>query len=79
MYKYYQLYNGKPSYYGPHGMRLYFLNGSGWLIGAQMGGGAGFVHNAGQYACPYLIQAGWMYVNNGYWYNDNSLVVRCIA
>ena len=31
------------------------------------------------YSCPYLIaDAGWMYVNQGYWYKDDTLVVRCI-
>ena len=39
----------------------------------------GYIHNGGQYACPYLIPDGWMYVNNGYWYADATLVVRCIG
>jgi hypothetical protein len=25
------------------------------------------------------ITSGWMFVNNGYWYDDVTLVVRCIA
>ena len=40
---------------------------------------SGFIHNASNYECPYLITGGWQYVNSGYWYNDNTLVVRCIA
>ena len=44
-----------------------------------MGAQTGFVHHASQYSCPYLIaDGGWMYVNQGYWYKDTSLVVRCI-
>ncbi len=79
IYKYYGLYNGKPSYYGPSGKRLYFLAGSGWLIGPTLGSGTGYIHNASQYQCPYLIMnPEWMYVNSGYWYKDATLVVRCI-
>ena len=40
VYKLYSTYNGKPSYYGPHGNRLYFLN-SGWLVGPTLGSGVG--------------------------------------
>ena len=42
VYKLYSTYNGKPSYYGPNGKRLYFINGSGWLVGASIGAGTGF-------------------------------------
>ena len=78
IYKYYTSYNGKPAYHSSNGNRLYFLNGSGWLIGPTLGGGTGYIHNGAQYQCPYLIPKGWMYVNNGYWYTDETLVVRCI-
>eukprot|EP00094_Tigriopus_californicus_P011768 TCALIF_11368-PA protein Name:"Protein of unknown function" AED:0.54 eAED:0.54 QI:206/0/0.5/1/1/1/2/0/80 len=74
-YKYYSNFEGKPYYYSSsHGKYLYFLNGSGWLIGNAVGAKIGFIHNNSQYACPYLIPEGWMYVNNGYWYKDLSLV-----
>ena len=79
VYKYYQKYNGYPSYYGPQGKRLYFLQHSGWLIGPTLGSPTGFIHNNQQYACPYLIPKGWMFVNSGYWYDDATLVVRCIV
>ncbi len=92
------------------GKRLYFLMGSGWLLGPTVGSPQGFIHNANAYLCPYLITSGsskfgrfiklkkihlhiiiwssflnffsfsgWMFVNNGYWYDDTTLVVRCIA
>jgi hypothetical protein len=78
VYKYYQMYNNHPSYYGPGGKRIYFINGSGWLLGPSLGNPSGFIHNASQYQCPYLVIKGWMYVNSGYWYIDESLVIRCI-
>ena len=111
VYKYYTSFNGRPAYHKSNGRRLYFLGGSGWLIGTQVGAQTGFVHHASQYrdaqtlwpklrdparvlittisinsppisslcSCPYLIaDVGWMYVNQGYWYKDNTLVVRCI-
>ena len=78
VYKYYQSYNGHPAYHSSNGNRLYFLTGSGWLIGPSLGNPSGFVHNGNQYQCPYLIPQGWMYVNSGYWYVDETLVVRCI-
>lgn len=78
VYKYYNKYNGYPSYYGPSGKRLYYLIGSGWLIGPTLGNLTGYVHNGNHYQCPYLIPNGWMYVNSGYWYNDDTLIVRCI-
>ena len=79
VYKYWKSFNGKPYYYNSKGKNLYFLNGSGWLIGASLGAPSGFIHNGAQYACPYLIPDGWMYVNHGYWYKDASLVVRCAS
>ena len=80
VFKYYQMYNGKPSYYNKvTGRRLYFLPNSGWLIGPTLGSPTGYIHNSGQYQCPYLIPDGWMYVNSGYWYADKTMVVRCIA
>ena len=79
VYKYYQMYNGYPSYHGPSGKRLYYLIGSGWLIGPTLGNLTGYVHNGNHYQCPYLIPNGWMYVNSGYWYNDDTLIVRCIS
>ena len=78
VYKYYQSYNGHPAYHSSNGNRPYFLTGSGWLIGPSLGNPSGFVHNGNQYQCPYLIPQGWMYVNSGYWYVDETLVVRCI-
>ena len=47
IYKYYQKYNNYPSYYGPGGRRLYFLIGSGWLIGPTLGNPTGYIHNRG--------------------------------
>ena len=78
VYKYYQSYNGHPAYHSSNGNRLYFLTGSGWLIGPSLGNPSGYIHNGNQYQCPYLIPGGWMYVNSGYWYFDETLVVRCI-
>ena len=78
VYKYNQMYNGFPSYKGPSGKRLYYLIGSGWLIGPTLGNLTGYVHNGNHYQCPYLILNGWMYVNSGYWYKDDTLIVRCI-
>ena len=64
-------YNGKPAYTGLNdasAKRLYFLTGSGWLIGTKLGNTVGFIHNANQFAqCPYFITDEWMYINNGYW------------
>ena len=77
-YSLYSTFNGRPAYHTTNGQRLYFLNGSGWLIGPTLGSPTGYIHNGNQYACPYLIPDGWMYVNGGYWYKDASLVVRCI-
>lgn len=79
IYNYYSTYNGHPSYFGPGSNRLYFLSNSGWLIGPSIGSPTGFIHNADQALCPYTIPTGWMYVDNGYWYNDVLLVVRCIG
>ena len=64
-------YNGKPAYTGLNdasAKRLYFLTGSGWLIGAKLGATVGFIHNPNQIMeCPYFITDQWMYINNGYW------------
>ena len=35
VYKYYMSFNSRPAYHKPNGRRLYFLAGSGWLIGNQ--------------------------------------------
>ena len=35
VYKYYMSFNGRPAYHKSNGRRLYFLAGSGWLIGNQ--------------------------------------------
>lgn len=80
VYKYYQLYGGFPAYANTNGNgnRIYMLQGSGWLIGPQLGSPTGFIHNGNPYQCPYLIPGGWQYVNRGHWSEDKSLVVRCI-
>ena len=31
------------------------------------------------YSIGLQIPSGWMYVTSGYWYDDATLVVRCIA
>ena len=49
VYKYYMTFNGRPAYHKSNGRRLYFLAGSGWLVGAQVGAQTGFVHHASQY------------------------------
>lgn len=49
VYKYYTSFNGRPAYHKSNGRRLYFLAGSGWLIGTQVGAQTGFVHHASQY------------------------------
>ena len=79
IYKYYQEFNGRPAYHGKNSQRLYFLAGSGWLIGPKIGGGTGFLHNQDQGTlCPYLItHVQWMYVFNNLWNYDPTLVVRC--
>ena len=80
VYTYYQMYNNRPAYHSPNGRRLYFANSNSWLIGPTLGSPTGYVHNGNYtYQCPYLIPDGWMFVNSGYWYNDKTLVVRCIA
>ena len=80
MYTYYQEYNGRPAYHNGH-LRLYFLYGSGWLLGPTIGGPTGYIHNQDQSSiCPYLIvNIHWMYVYNGNWNYDPTLVVRCAA
>ncbi len=78
VYSQYSTFNSRPAYHTASGRRLYFVQGSGWLIGPSLGASTGYVHNGSQYACPYLIADGWMYVNAGYWYKDATLVVRCI-
>ena len=35
VYKYYMSFNSRPAYHKSNGRRLYFLAGSGWLIGNQ--------------------------------------------
>jgi len=79
MYKYYQEFNGKPAYYGKNNQRLYFLAGSGWLLGPTLGGHTGYIHNQDPTTlCPYLItNVHWMYVFNNLWNYDPTLVVRC--
>ena len=78
IFKFYQNYNGYPAYQQSRtGKRLYFLRGSGWLIGPQIGSPTGFIHNGNQYQCPYMIPNGWMYVKNGHWFIDETLIVRC--
>ena len=79
IYKYYQEFNGRPAYHGKNSQRLYFLAGSGWLLGPKIGGSTGFLHNQDQGTlCPYLItQVQWMYVFNNLWNYDPTLVVRC--
>lgn len=81
VYIYSKMYNRVPSYSGPLGNMLYYLNGSGWLIGPSLGNPTGFIHNGNHNQCPYLIPNGWMYYNKGRgnWYLDNTLVVRCIS
>ena len=78
-YTYYQEFNGHPAYHGKHSLRLYFLRGSGWLLGSTLGGNTGYIHNQDQATlCPYLIvSTQWMYVFNSYWNYDSTLVVRC--
>jgi len=80
-YKYYQMYNNRPAYQKNSGHRLYYLpNARSWLIGPTLGSPTGYIHNGNYgYQCPYLIPSGWMYVNSGYWYEDNTLIVRCIS
>ena len=46
VFKYYQIYNGKPSYHAPNGQRLFYLNGSGWLIGPSLGSPTGKNHQS---------------------------------
>jgi hypothetical protein len=41
VFKAYTTYNGYPAYQAPNGRRLYFLQGSGWLIGPSLGSGSG--------------------------------------
>ena len=80
IYTYYQQFNGRPSYHGGRGnLRLYFLAGSGWLIGSTLGGHTGYIHNQDQSTlCPYLaVNIQWMYVYNNLWNYDPTLVVRC--
>jgi len=79
IYKYYQEFNGRPAYHGKNSQRLYFLAGSGWLLGPKIGGATGFLHNQDQgMLCPYLItHVQWMYVFNNLWNYDPTLVVRC--
>jgi len=79
IYKYYQEFNGKPAYYGKNNQRLYFLAGSGWLLGPTLGGHTGYIHNQDPTTiCPYLItNIHWMYVFNNLWNYDPTLVVRC--
>ena len=55
------------------------MAGSGWLLGPAIGSPQGFIHNSNAYLCPYLVASGWMFVNNGYWYDDTTLVVRCVV
>ena len=49
VYKYYMSFNGPPAYHKTNGRRLYFLAGSGWLVGTQVGAQTGFLHHASQY------------------------------
>mgnify|MGYP003318156628 CR=1 FL=1 len=79
IYTYYQQFNGRPAYYGKGTQRLYFIHGSGWLLGPNLGGAAGYIHNQDQATlCPYLIaNVQWMYVVNNIWYYDPTLIVRC--
>eukprot|EP00092_Neocalanus_flemingeri_P069493 GFUD01085175.1.p1 GENE.GFUD01085175.1~~GFUD01085175.1.p1 ORF type:complete len:180 (-),score=35.64 GFUD01085175.1:65-604(-) len=82
IYKYYQLWQGQPAYYGPGGSWLYSLAGGGWLVGPQLGSPTGFIHNTDRSPlCPYEIPGGWMYFNAhaGLWYVDTTLVLRCIS
>ena len=81
VYTYYTMYNNRPAYHcSKSGRQLYFLaNSRSWLVGPSLGSPTGYLHNGNiSYQCPYLIPDGWMFVNSGYWYNDQTLVVRCI-
>ena len=80
----YTSYNNKPSYRQNYGndYRLYFLTGSGWLIGDNRGSPRGYIHNSDKaQQCPYSILGGWMFFSADHhaWYPDNTLVLRCIT
>ena len=79
IYKSYTTYNGYPAYHGTGENRLYYTP-NGWLVGSKLGSPTGYIHNAAHDQCPYMIVSQpWMYFFNGMWYNDQTLVVRCIA
>ena len=79
VFKYNGNFNNYPSYKNLWHQWLYLHPSSGWLIGSSLGNPTGYVHNGERNPCPYFISRGWMYVQNGQWIPDNSLVVRCIA
>merc|ERR1711970_978502 len=81
-YKYYQAYNNLPAYAGPGGNRIYWTPSGGWLVGAKIGAGVGYIHNPGDggRTCPYMLTQGWMFYNPSHnlWYPDPTLVFRCV-
>ena len=81
IYKAYTTYNGYTAYHGPGSNRLYYAHAGtgGWLIGPSLGSPTGYIYNASHSECPYMIVSGWMFVLNGNWVRDDTLVVRCIA
>ncbi len=79
VYTQYDMYNSHPAYHmSSAGQWLYFVEGTGWLIGPFLGASSGFIFTARQSYCPYHIVDGWMFVNSGGWFMDDSLDVRCI-
>ena len=78
----YTSYNNHPSYRQNTGrdFRLYFLPGSGWLVGDKRGAPTGYIHNSDQsQLCPYTITGPWLFfsVAHNSWYQDTTLVLRC--
>jgi len=79
----YTSYNNRDSYRQNYGSdyRLYFMP-SGWLVGDNRGAPTGYVHNSDtSQMCPYMLQGGWMFYSkqHGSWWQDNTLVLRCIT